>query len=1462
MSCVADSAKKDEAPATQPEVVNRLIANNITPSDFPSRTQSIITLSYTSIDNHLASSCTISNASNVSVTQACSCDGLGVCMVGVTGVSAYSGAGGFSYNIVAGGKTSTTGRANFNITPPPAGSNIPPTISAIAAKTTTEGLAVSASFTVADTDSTVTCGNVTSSSSNTTVLPAANVVVTGSAGNCTVTVTPAANQVGSSNVTLTLTDTGTPLPAKTAVATFTLTVNTFNDAPTISTIATQGTLEDTPKTGIAFTIGDVDSVVTCSDVKATSSNTGLIAVSNITISGTAPNCLVGFSPSLNQSGSANITLTITDHGNPMPAKTASTTFTVIVAAVNDAPIIAPIATQNTTENIAKAVSFTVTDVDSVLSCSTSVSVTSSNTALVPNTNIALSGIAPNCVATITPVTGQNGATTITISVSDNGFPMPIQTTSTNFVLNVAKVNRAPTISAITNKTTNEDTVTSAIPFTIADTDSIIYCSNVTGTSDNTGLIPNANIVITGTVPNCIATITPAANGYGSASITLTVTDNGTPLPALTATSIFTLTVAAVNDAPTLSTITGKTTDAGTASAPIIYTINDIDSSLSCGSSVTATSSNTALIPNANISFAGTAPNCTIVVTPVGTLYGTSTITLMLTDNGTPLPALTATTSFVMTVTQVNQAPTISAIANQSTNEDSVINGIAFTIADPDSTVYCNNVTATSNNTTLVPNANIVVTGTAPNCVASITPASNGYGSASITLTLTDNGVPLPAKTATSVFALTVNAVNDAPAISSITNKTTNQGSASAAIAFTINDIDSTLSCASSVAMTSSNTTLIPNANVVFAGTLPNCTAVVTPATGYGTSVLTFTLTDSGTPLPALTATSAFTMTVAQVNQAPIISAITNKTTDEDTAISGITFTISDSDSTVYCNNVTGVSSNTAVIPSANIIISGTAPNCSATITPTANAYGSSTITLTLTDNGTPGPAVTANSVFGLTVSPVNDAPTISAISNKTTDEDTPTSPIAFTVADIDSTLNCNANVVGTSSNPTLIPNANIVVSGTAPNCTVVVTPAADQFGNANITLTLEDNGTPTPALTATSTFGLAVASVPDLTGTLSVATNLSGIASSYSGNSYGRILNFTGLSSDENITSVEVCLGTASGSCDVSSWVEGTGYTKPNGSSAPYILAGSYRMKSGVGGAQVFNLNASCGSTNNYYYSIRASNATSKLTNVISTPAWSFWEPSCLSSLAMWMDATELSTLTASPAVSEWRDKLGNGRKLTQGTPGKQPVYQASGISTGYPGVKFDGATTATTGDSLIGSSFIYNLGTTSVFSVVNGPSNAVSKFLFGEGGAIANVGYSPFGTTTTNSFAGVITNTTGASDLALAASNLILFNGTPNMGMIEDSGSTYFRYANGAPQSAIITNYTRSLIDISTFRLGARIKGTTESGWTNTAIGEFIVTDGVLSTLNRNKLEGYSAHKWGISSKLPVVHPYYASPP
>ncbi|MEA9355048.1 Ig-like domain-containing protein [Bacteriovorax sp. PP10] len=1242
VGCVGKT--QSDPPAGSPEVVNRLIANNITPPDFQSRSQSIITLSYTSVDNDLATSCTLSHLSNVTVTQACSCDGLGVCNVGVTGIAANTGAGSFSYNLVAGGKTSTTGKANFNITAPPAGSNVPPTIKSIDPQRTYENIPTSAiSFTIGDTDSVVACSDVTATSTNTTLIPVANIVITGSAPTCYVTITPVVHLLGSSNIVLTLTDKGAPLPAKTATSSFTLTVDPVNDAPTISTITPKNTAEDTTLSGVAFTIADIDSTLSCSSVTAVSSNTSLVSNNNITITGTAPNCFIAMSPTLNQSGTTNITLTVTD-----TAKTASTVLALTVDAVNDPPVVATIATQNTIENIAKAVNFTITDVDSNLTCNGSVVVTSSNTTLVPNTNVVLTGIAPNCTATITPANNQYGSATLTVTASDNGFPMPIQTASTSFSFLVAQVNKAPTISSITNKTTNEDTAISGIAFTIADTDSTIYCNNVTGTSSNTAVVPNGNIVVTGTAPNCTATITPTANAYGSSTITLTLNDNGTPMPAMTATSVFNLTVSAVNDVPTISSITNKTTSEGAAITAVAFTINDSDSTLSCTSSVTVSSSNTALIPNANVTFAGTAPNCTLNITPAAALNGNATLTLTLTDNGTPLPALTATTSFGVTVTQVNHAPTISAITTKTTNEDTALTGIAFTIADSDSTVACSNVVGTSTNTTLVPNVNIVITGTAPNCLAAITPVANGNGSSAITLTLTDNGTPLPAQTATSIFTFNVTAVNDTP--------------------------------------------------------------------------------------------------------------------------------------------------------------------------------------------------------------------TISAITSKSTDEDVATNAIAFTITDIDSTLNCSGSVAGTSTNTTLIPNANIVISGTAPNCSAVITPDLNQSGSATITLTLTDNGTPMPGLTATTAFSVTVAAVPDLSGTLTLANNLIGIASSYSTNTYARTLKFDGLSSDESFSSIEVCLGTAAGSCDVSSWVEATGVT-PGGSAPSITYTGNYRMKSGVGGAQTFSLTPSCGSTTNYYYSIRGTNASAKISNVVSTPAWSFWEPTCMGTgLAMWLDAMETSTITVATGVSNWTDKSTNGRTVTQPTAGRQPAYSLTAFGTGLPGVTFDGVQNTTNGDTLTRASFIYAQGGATVFSVLKAASNPASRFVFGEGGTSANTTYAPFATTTSNTLSGQIINTAGATELPLPASTGTLFDGSIKIGAIEDAGNSYASYVNGLSAVAA-TGYTRGASTITQFRLGARYRNA-DVGWMSGTLGEFIVTNGVASTLNRQRLEGYSAHKWGVSTNLPAGHPYLTTPP
>ena len=63
---------------------------------------------------------------------------------------------------------------------------------------------------------------------------------------------------------------------------------------------------------------------------------------------------------------------------------------------------------------------------------------------------------------------------------------------------------------------------------------------------------------------------------------------------------------------------------------------------------------------------------------------------------------------------------------------------------------------------------------------------------------------------------------------------------------------------------------------------------------------------------------------------------------------------------------------------------------------------------------------------------------------------------------------------GASSNPTLVPNANIVFGGSGANRTVTLTPAANQSGSATITVTVSDG-----PLTASDTFVLTVNPVND-----------------------------------------------------------------------------------------------------------------------------------------------------------------------------------------------------------------------------------------------------------------------------------------------------------------------------------------------------------------------------------------------
>ena len=83
--------------------------------------------------------------------------------------------------------------------------------------------------------------------------------------------------------------------------------------------------------------------------------------------------------------------------------------------------------------------------------------------------------------------------------------------------------------------------------------------------------------------------------------------------------------------------------------------------------VTASSSNTGLIPTPTVSYTSPSTTGSITFTPVANAYGSATITVTVNDGGTSNNVVSRT--FTVTVNPVNQPPTLNALANLTINEN-------------------------------------------------------------------------------------------------------------------------------------------------------------------------------------------------------------------------------------------------------------------------------------------------------------------------------------------------------------------------------------------------------------------------------------------------------------------------------------------------------------------------------------------------------------------------------------------------------------------------------------------------------------------------------------------------------------------------------------------------------------------------------------------------------------------------
>jgi hypothetical protein len=886
--------------------------------------------------------------------------------------------------------------------------NNAPTISAIAnpAAISEDSNTGAIAFTIADIDDNIACSSVSKASSNTSLIPAANIVIGGSGTSCNVTVTPVADGNGGPvAITLSLNH-----KSATIDRTFLVTVNAVNDSPALSatgaTVGTASTPEETAVNVILQGATDVDTdplinaspeslryELVIAPAHGTLNTGNTVGVMSGVSTASIPLRTVTYTPAANYNGNDQFTYKICD-SNGTSACTANVNVLFNVTALNDAPTMTDIAFQIGSENIAtSALAFTIDDVDNTVQCS-QVTASSSNTTLVPSLplNLEIGGTTGTvCSITVTPVTNQNGTTVVTLTLND-GSGAGNAVLTKNFAVTFMPVNTPPSITGVpSSQIINEDSSTTAMSFTISDDDNPVQCSQVVASSNNTDLFPSSpvNLTIGGNAPDCTITVTPAANqnSFTTATITLTLND-GSGATNSTVQATFTVTVNEVNDAPTITDIAFQLRSEDSPTPALSFTIGDIDDTVEC-TDILATSTNTDLVPSANtyLNVVGTTgPACSIIVTPVANKNGSSTIRLTLNDGSGEANA-EIFREFGITFTPENDRPSMpSTPANQTINEDTSTTALSFTIEDVDNTVRCSQVTALSNNTSLIPNGPVNLAiggGDSTSCSITITPAANQSSATAATIELKlDDGSGATNSTIIQTFDVLVTSTNDAPTISAIANQTINEDSNTGALAFTIDDIEANVNC-DNVTATSLLPSLIPDDSTalnVTGGASKNCAITATPlgnknsTDNGGVATITLSLTDGTT-----TTQRQFTVNVLSVNDAPTLTgSAASGTQSEDNNLIIILGSGTDPDTsdTLTYNFVTLPQHGTlGTLPAAN-----TGGNV--TYTPQANYNGSDSFTYRICDQQNLCSS-TVNSV-NITITSTNDAPVLTASSSTTT----------------------------------------------------------------------------------------------------------------------------------------------------------------------------------------------------------------------------------------------------------------------------------------------------------------------------------------------------------------------------------------------------------------------------------------------------------------------------------------------
>lgn len=732
--------------------------------------------------------------------------------------------------------------------------------------------------------------------------------------------TPAPGQAGTHTVTVRVTDNGSPRLSTTR--SFTITVNPANNKPVLTPIPNKSVNE-----------GDL--------LAFTATATHPDATRTITFSldpgapvGAAINPATGqfsWTPTEAQGpGSYRITVRATD--NAVPPQSDVKSFTVTVNELNLAPALDPLANRAVDEMTPLSFIVTASDPD------------------LPANGLSFSlELGAPAGATIDPESGEfswtpteaqgPGTYNLTARVTDSGAP-PLSATR-SLAVTVKEVNTPPLLAPLPDRRVRPGRT---VAFTASATDADLPVNPLTFS-----LAPGAPAAASINPTNGAFTWTPTRADNGTTNtITVRVSDG-----AASADRPFTVVVSDVNNPPVLATITNRVVNEKTLLTFSVTAADPDDDPLSF--SLDAGAPAGAAINPTNGAFAWTPSEAQGP--------GTYTLTVRVTDHPGDGRDLSATNSFTVTVNEVNLPPALTPIANKSVAEKTTL---TFTATASDADIPAN--TKTFSLDTGAPAGASIHPNTG---VFTWTPTeAHGPGVYPITIRVTDNNpdaVNNKQMSDAKLFTVTVHEVNEPPAITPVADKAIAEKSPLAFYIFATDpDLPANKLTFSLADSPPAGVALDPNSGL-FTWTPPE-------AQGPSTNLFTVRVTDNSTP--PLEATRSFTVVVQEVNEAPVLAALANRTIAEGSTLA---FTATATDPNTPANALTfslvSAPAGASIDP-----VSG-----AFTWTPTgAQAPSTNTIALRVTDNGAP-PLSDTKSFVVIVTSP-NAPPVLNPIANKTVDE--------------------------------------------------------------------------------------------------------------------------------------------------------------------------------------------------------------------------------------------------------------------------------------------------------------------------------------------------------------------------------------------------------------------------------------------------------------------------------------------